>query len=214
MAAKLHMAESASSERIGTKIYIVQMAADPAMRYQGGLPASPRRRRRRASATTRARARSRCTRSIAWPQQDALLAKIGASSGKIYSYRHALNGFAARMTARQAASLRKDKSVRASGKTRRWRSTPTIRRRFLGLLDERGRPARQAGLRGRNVIIGMIDSGIVQEHPSLDGTGYGPPPSRWTGTCQAGEGFAADDCNNKLIGARYFIEGFGADGHR
>ena len=38
VAAKLHMAESASSERIGTKIYIVQMAADPAMRYQGGLP--------------------------------------------------------------------------------------------------------------------------------------------------------------------------------
>ena len=30
------------------------------------------------------------------------------------------------------------------------------------------------------------------------------PPANWNGICQAGEGWDADDCNNKLIGARWF----------
>ncbi|MBL8199208.1 MAG: S8 family serine peptidase [Chromatiales bacterium] len=33
-------------------------------------------------------------------------------------------------------------------------------------------------------------------------------PASWQGQCQAGEGFATTDCNNKLIGARYYIDGF------
>ena len=63
------------------------------------------------------------------------------------------------------------------------------------------------GLRGKGVIVGVIDSGAVQEHPSFDDKGY-KPPSNWNGTCQAGEGWDADDCNNKLIGARWFADGF------
>jgi subtilisin family serine protease len=30
----------------------------------------------------------------------------------------------------------------------------------------------------------------------------------FNGICQAGEGFTADDCNNKVVGARYYIDGF------
>ena len=33
------------------------------------------------------------------------------------------------------------------------------------------------------------------------------PPENWNGTCQTGENFEEDTCNNKLIGARYFISG-------
>ncbi len=33
-------------------------------------------------------------------------------------------------------------------------------------------------------------------------------PDRWRGACEAGDGFQNTDCNNKLIGARYYIEGF------
>jgi hypothetical protein len=37
--------------------------------------------------------------------------------------------------------------------------------------------------------------------PTFAGTVvYGPPPAKWTGTCQAGLGFTASMCNNKLIG--------------
>jgi hypothetical protein len=42
--------------------------------------------------------------------------------------------------------------------------------------------------------------------PSHSGSNvvYGAPPASWQGSCQAGEGFSADNCNNKLIGARYY----------
>jgi len=33
------------------------------------------------------------------------------------------------------------------------------------------------------------------------------PPENWNGECEAGEGFTADDCNNKVIGARFFVDG-------
>ncbi len=32
-------------------------------------------------------------------------------------------------------------------------------------------------------------------------------PENWSGTCETGEEFTADACNNKLIGARWFIDG-------
>jgi len=38
------------------------------------------------------------------------------------------------------------------------------------------------------------------------------PPEAWNGICQSGEDFEATDCNNKLIGARYFIAGAEASG--
>jgi subtilisin family serine protease len=33
------------------------------------------------------------------------------------------------------------------------------------------------------------------------------PPEDWNGACETGERFTAEDCNNKLIGARWFIDG-------
>jgi len=38
------------------------------------------------------------------------------------------------------------------------------------------------------------------------------PPEDWNGICQVGERFELDDCNNKLIGARYFVSGAQATG--
>ena len=76
---------------------------------------------------------------------------------------------------------------------------------------------------GEDVVIGVIDGGIFPEHPSFAdqpiaadgsqnyiGPAYGPPPVTWRGTCQEGEDLPATTCNNKLIGARWFVDGYGA----
>ena len=34
------------------------------------------------------------------------------------------------------------------------------------------------------------------------------PPVGFTGACQAGDGFGPRDCNNKVVGARFYLEGF------
>ncbi len=39
---------------------------------------------------------------------------------------------------------------------------------------------------------------------------FAAPPPRWRGVCQTGEGFDASQCNNKLIGARFYKAGFDA----
>lgn len=41
---------------------------------------------------------------------------------------------------------------------------------------------------------------------------FGSPPQNWRGVCATGPGFAADTCNNKLVGARFYKDGFEAGG--
>jgi hypothetical protein len=210
LAAKLRLDPAVAAARNEVKTYIVQMAGDPAIRYQGGVAGFAK------SAPAKGQqynARSGEAQSYAarlGQQQDALLARVGAASGKIYSYRHVFNGFAARMTGLQAAKLRGDKNVLRVWEDQAIPLDHDNSPRFLGILDKKKGLRAKHGLRGENVIIGVLDSGIVQEHPSLDPTGFGPPPAGWAGACEAGEGFAATDCNNKLIGARFYIDGFGA----
>ena len=170
-----------------------------------------------------------------------MLAGVGATDGKLYSYRYALNGVAARLTPTQARKLRNRKDVRNvwedQPKSVRTNDSPS----FLGLTAVNGGLRRDLGLQGEDIVIGVIDSGIAPGHPSFKDTKdadrpgickseWGEtsllglwlckrfrsrpstlvysPPSGWQGECESGEGFLSTYCNNKLIGARYYIDGF------
>jgi len=71
---------------------------------------------------------------------------------------------------------------------------------------------------GEGVIIGMLDTGIWPEHPSVadDGSYSAPDPAKWHGTrCDFGSVVPHDApfaCNNKLIGAARFMATFDAFG--
>jgi subtilisin family serine protease len=187
-------------------------------------------------------------------ERRVLAAARAGGAPVLHHYRRAFSGFAAKLTASEAAALARTAGVaavspdtvshplatrgaagpagpdpvfeprRARGATAvadglLGRETPA----FLGL--PAGLWARLGGFgkAGEGVTIGVIDTGIYPEHPSFadvplgpEGRRYGGPPYRpepppgWKGTCQAGAGFPATACNHKLIGARYFVDGFGA----
>ena len=112
---------------------------------------------------------------------------------------------------------------------------------FLGLQDPVGGLRADLGLRGEDIVVGVIDSGVAPNHPSLRDTedrtpracrsewsrtsllgiwlctSYRrnpptvrvyDPPIGFTGACQAGPGFEPSHCNNKIVGARFYLDGF------
>lgn len=53
----------------------------------------------------------------------------------------------------------------------------------------------------------LLGKWLCRRFDRLEDTLVFQPPESWNGTCQSGPQFAADLCNNKLIGARYFSDG-------
>ena len=176
--------------------------------------------------------------------QDRVIARVGPGTEKIHSYRYSLNGFAARMTAVQAAKMELMPEVLAVWEDEVRPLTTNFSRDFLELFDNDRGLRGPLGLDGEDVVIAFIDSGIVPDHPSLqDSRQSGPracrstwadvsflgqwlcrehknapevmlyePPVGWNGICETGDGWTEEDCNNKLIGARYFFDGAVASG--
>jgi minor extracellular serine protease Vpr len=137
--------------------------------------------------------------------QDRLLATVGAPA-PVYRWTTALNGFAAALTGAQADRLAGDPGVALVERN-------TVRR----LAEAAPAPAPPRTSRrttgGRGVVIGLVDSGIDPEGPLFAAVPQlGRPAAGFAGTCQSGE--AAPACTGKLVGARWYVEGFGADGVR
>ncbi|GLJ29027.1 hypothetical protein SUGI_0572890 [Cryptomeria japonica] len=65
----------------------------------------------------------------------------------------------------------------------------------------------QYSTRGEDIVVDVIDYGILPEHESFNDAGLGPIPSRWKGTCESGRAFNSSHYNRKIIGARYFYQG-------
>ncbi len=131
-------------------------------------------------------------------KHNRLLNSVGATA--YYDYTVALNGFAAHLTAKQAATLAKQPGVLAVHRD-------TIRQvdtfntpQFLGLRDPGGLWDQVGGQSnaGKNVIVGVLDTGIWPESKSFKGAfvkrnqagqiipGQGVRTT-WRGICQEGE---------------------------
>ncbi|KAF1881431.1 hypothetical protein Lal_00023467 [Lupinus albus] len=128
------------------------------------------------------------------------------SSRLLYSYRSAMDGFAARLTESELEYLQKLPDVISIWPDRQVQIQTTYSYKFLGLNPARESGWYQSGF-GRGTIIGVLDTGVWPESPSFNDHGMPPIPKKWKGICQSGQAFNSSNCNRKLIGARYFTKG-------
>ncbi len=67
---------------------------------------------------------------------------------------------------------------------------------------------------GAGVVVGVIDSGIWYESKSFRPFATksdNKAPKGWKGSCDLGADGSGEPCNGKIIGARYYVDGFGED---
>ncbi|XP_047976184.1 subtilisin-like protease SBT3 [Salvia hispanica] len=123
----------------------------------------------------------------------------------IYTYDHAFHGFSAAMSAEEVQALKNSAGFISAYKDKIAVADTTHSTKFLGLTSAAG--LWPASNYGKDVIIGVIDSGIWPESPSFNDDGMTAIPARWKGACDGGVGFNSSLCNKKIIGARYFNQG-------
>lgn len=132
----------------------------------------------------------------------------------IYHYTNALNGFSALMTPAEAGEMAKQKGVSMVRRDRmRYKHTENSPK-WMRLTIKHG--PWDEGIKGEDVIVGVIDTGIWPEHPSFadDGTysdlgivldGSVRSPCDF-GNVAHNAGDVPFTCNNKLLGARQFLD--------
>ncbi|KAH1057803.1 hypothetical protein J1N35_035868 [Gossypium stocksii] len=123
----------------------------------------------------------------------------------IYTYNHVIQGFSASLTPAELESLKNSPGYVSSVKDRVVKVDTTHSFEFLGLNSGTG--AWPVSSFGKDVIVGVIDTGVWPESESFNDDGMSDVPSRWKGECESGTQFNSSLCNKKLIGARFFNKG-------
>lgn len=210
--------------------YVVLLNDAPAALYRGGIAgyaatAADDGEEFRATASATERYTQRLER-----RQEEIADDVEAEP--TYHYSVAVNGFAAELSGDQVAELVSSKDVLAVVPDEPVDVDTVTSPEFLGLdgtggvWDEIG----GAESTGEGVVVGVLDTGIWPENPSFAGEPLTSEPSGevgqpyytsatetamqkangdlFTGACERGEEWTADDCNDKLISARYFPSGF------
>ncbi|KAK8696299.1 hypothetical protein V6N13_001435 [Hibiscus sabdariffa] len=123
----------------------------------------------------------------------------------IYAYNHVIQGFSASLTPAELEALKNAPGYVSSVKDTTVKVDTTHSFEFLGLNSGSG--AWPVSNFGKDVIIGVIDTGVWPESESFNDNGMTDVPSRWKGACESGTQFNSSSCNKKLIGARSFSKG-------
>ncbi|HET6297035.1 MAG TPA: S8 family serine peptidase [Kribbella sp.] len=197
----------AAPDKGTTDRYVVIMAADPVVSYDGdvrGLPATKPAKGKKVD--HRAAPVQRYVDYLENQHTTALRDAGVPRSDVTAEYSFALNGFAAKLTRGEADVIAHQDGVVAVLKDQMQQPQTDSSPQFLGLTDKGG--AYDRGVTGKGVVAGIIDTGIWPEHPSFADNGtYPAPPAGFAVPCELGNpGYNPDDkpftCNNKLLGAR------------
>jgi hypothetical protein len=221
------VAFAASAQSTDRKPYIIELADAPVASYSGGIPGLKATRPAAGQRLDVAADAVQAYTAFLETKQSQVEALVPAAQ-VTYRFKNVLNGFAVWLTDAEFAKLAANPAVRAITVDSPRQLDTSYTPKFLGItaaqggvwskVDSSGRP-----IKGENVILGHVDGGVWPENPSVsdkvDANGkpiashlagttvYDPlPAGQYSGTCQAGEGFTAAMCNNKLIGAQYFNE--------
>jgi subtilisin family serine protease len=210
--------------------YIVTLADQPVATYDGGV--------RGFDATTPPEGEQLNPRRQAVQEygdyleetQQEVAESVGATIDS--SYTLATNGFSAELSVEQLAGLTANKLVASLVPDELKKITQAERStEFLGLEGAGGiwEAVGGAETAGEGVVVGVLDTGIAPENPAFSGEALGSAAGTqpyldgesivftksdggtFRGACVTGEQFTADDCNTKVITARYFVDGFGVD---
>ncbi|KAF8030557.1 hypothetical protein BT93_E2862 [Corymbia citriodora subsp. variegata] len=136
------------------------------------------------------------------PKVRARATATPSSSKLIYSYTHVMQGFSASLSPSELEALKNSPGYISFIEDLPVKVDTTHSTQFLGLNSDFG--AWPTSDYGKDVIIGLVDSGVWPESPSFNDDGMTAIPSKWKGECEVGTQFNASMCNKKLIGARFF----------
>ncbi|KAL5210635.1 hypothetical protein ABZP36_006258 [Zizania latifolia] len=132
------------------------------------------------------------------------------SAGKmLYAYDTVVHGFSARLTEREARDMAAMDGVLAVNPETRYELHTTRTPEFLGIAGGEEGLFPQSGT-AADVVVGVLDTGVWPESKSYYDAGLDVVPSWWKGECMAGTGFNSSACNRKLVGARFFNQGYEA----
>jgi subtilisin family serine protease len=209
-------------------VYIVQMKAAPAVAYTGDISGYNATKPQQGQKIDPLAANTLSYVGYLKGKHDEALQKVRGGA-KIYDYTYSFNGFAAKLTEKQVAALRKQEGVLAVTEDELRDADTSTTPSFLGLTDagglwdQLGGPTggKKGSGAGENIIIGVVDSGIWPESKSFsdrDANGKLVYQSigGFHGQCESSETVTdgtwdVNLCNQKLIAARHFNAAWGGD---
>ncbi|CAI0443429.1 unnamed protein product [Linum tenue] len=105
----------------------------------------------------------------------------------VKSFKRSFHGFVVKLTDNEAQKIAALTGVVSIFRDESYQLQTTRSWDFIGFPQNVERLALE-----RDIIIGMLDTGIWPESESFNDTGLGPPPARWKGICQSSSNFT---CN-------------------
>jgi len=222
------VAKQAPARDLGAGRYVVVLRDPGATRYDGGV-ADLKATSVPAGNTFNARsAKVAAYAGYLTTKQDRLATQVGATVMSRTTL--ASNAFTARLTAEQATSLSSERDVLMMVKDVAFQTDTWNTPKFLGLDGASGAWAQRGGIAkaGAGVVVGVLDSGIWPESGSFAGAKIDRNPTGpfslyrrgndifmrkadgglFQGFCQPGQKWIADNCNSKIVGARYYPDAF------